>query len=491
MMLTAVNRDKTIESIRTFIQERMTLSQLDSEAIESLYIEALKRACPDLFDSLVSDWVNTLKTFDPAVTELTQVRTSQGFQVRASLKHEGDIHFSVPVRLQFEDRSHMDSLWATTADSQDLQWTLDKAVRSIMLDPDRATLDWNRFNNHCLVKTVSTEIMEVQPETPVASAQSTRNGWTNYSTADGLMDNHARCLTQGPNGQLLAGFHVYGQPGTAIQHMDDDWTRPDTTSTSSGPIMSAAVHPDGTVWAASLGKLHHITPSNTSVSVLSQFRHHNSLAIGQGNLEPNPLANSDIPGFIIYDMTLDAKGQLWLATDNGISVLDAKGQVLRHMTTADGLPGNEVLCMAWAQDNTLWIGTDKGCAAFSEDTWSIPDLCPKGLILAIAADSTGRVYLGTRRSGVVVYDGTSVCGYSSFNSDLPHDMITALVCDAQDRLWAGTTQGLWCLEGQQEQVITAQNSELRSNNMTDLMISGQTLWIATDAGIAQYDLPKK
>ena len=45
-------------------------------------------------------------------------------------------------------------------------------------------------------------------------------------------------------------------------------------------------------------------------------------------------------------MTTDNAGNIWVATDNGVSLIDANGQVLEHLTTEDGLPGTSTLTTA-------------------------------------------------------------------------------------------------------------------------------------------------
>jgi ligand-binding sensor domain-containing protein/signal transduction histidine kinase/DNA-binding response OmpR family regulator len=65
-------------------------------------------------------------------------------------------------------------------------------------------------------------------------------------------------------------------------------------------------------------------------------------------------------------------------------------------------------------------------------------------VMAIAQDSTGLIWLGTRQ-GINRYDGYRFKIYKSEeknNTDLPPGETTALLTDASGTLWAGTTKGL-------------------------------------------------
>jgi ligand-binding sensor domain-containing protein len=177
-----------------------------------------------------------------------------------------------------------------------------------------------------------------------------------------------------------------------------------------------------------------------------------------------------------------------LATDNGIAVIDGEGQLIDHLTSDQGLLGREALCMAWQGQDTLWVGTDAGCASLQDGVWHRHPACPRGPVLAIATAPNGTVYLGTYRHGVVVYDGHQAHRYHHANSRLPHDMVTAILVDHPGRVWAGTAKGVFCMDmyGDTQKLFTTDNSGLRSNRVTDLATDGQQVFIATDGGIAAW-----
>ncbi|MBL7186988.1 MAG: hypothetical protein ISS70_11770 [Phycisphaerae bacterium] len=485
MMLTSVDKQRTIDSLGAFIADQLKRQLVDGDATAERFMEAMNNAGGADLASFVSDWAYTINRFDPAVTGFVQSKTTAGqYNVRASLANREQIRFPVPLRISFEDGTNYDATWNNLKENQTIEWTFERAVRSITLDPDNVLLDWNRFNN---VRRAGAFVAgkTASPE-PAAPAKKQTANWTTYTVADGLIDNNVRCLDIDSSGKLFAGFGLYTkEPGTVVNCFDGDWTQPDSLSASSGPVYAVTVTSDGTIWTGGSGRLRRIDEKGTTIFVLSQMRHYRSLTIGKARFEPNPQANSNIPGYIVYDLMTDGEGNIRLATDNGISVIDGAGKLVNHFGTDDGLPGNEVLCMARDGSGTLWIGTDKGPASYREDQWTTYSKCRAGIVLALATDPDGSVFLGTYRHGIIVYDGRSYRRYDSTNSRLPHNMVTALVYDKQGRLWAGTCQGLLCIDKDSQQVYTNENSSLLSNRIADLLADDEGIWVATDAGIAK------
>jgi len=462
IMLTSLDEQRTLAALTSFIQGQLKQQIVDKDATAERFVEAMSQVAGTDWSSFVNAWVHSAERFDPAVTEFTQSRTPDGFIVKASLAHREPIRFPTPVRIVFEDGTHHDTTWSNPEAGQTLEWTFDKPVRSIILDPDHVLLDWDRFNNTRRVGAVVAGAPESAiPEKP-ATAQVP--GWTTHTVADGLLSNDIRYLDADAQGRLTAGFHLYSRKsGTFVQCFDGRWTQPDMISEASGSVSAGTVGHDGAIWTASWGKLRRITEDGTTILVMSQSRTRESMAIGKAILQPNPAANSNIAGYTVYDMSTDHTGNIWVATDNGVSVLDPEGQVLEHMTTEDGLPGNEVLCMAWQDGSVLWVGTDKGCASYQNGTWRAYPEVTEGIVMSIATDSKGNVYLGTYRRGVIVYDGQDARRLDTYNSRLPHNMITALLCGRESRLWVGTGDGLLCVDGSIQHVYTKDNCGLLSN----------------------------
>ncbi len=62
-----------------------------------------------------------------------------------------------------------------------------------------------------------------------------------------------------------------------------------------------------------------------------------------------------LPSNLIYSLTQDNKGFLWIATDNGLARFD--GKYFRIYNAGDGLPDNEILEVIRENDGTIWVNT--------------------------------------------------------------------------------------------------------------------------------------
>ncbi|WP_199140104.1 two-component regulator propeller domain-containing protein [Pedobacter sp. ASV12] len=105
-------------------------------------------------------------------------------------------------------------------------------------------------------------------------------------------------------------------------------------------------------------------------------------------------------------------------------------------------------------------------------------------VMAVAQDSTGLIWLGTRQ-GVNRYDGYRFKIYKSEeknNPDLPPGETTALLTDAQGTLWAGTSKGFAVYNGNKD--IFEPVKGLSNSNVESLYQDRQKrLWIGTLGGI--------
>jgi hypothetical protein len=151
--------------------------------------------------------------------------------------------------------------------------------------------------------------------------------------------------------------------------------------------------------------------------------------------------------------------RLWVATAQGIQVLDAAGHTLRRLGRGDGLPSRSVLSIARLSDGRIVAGTSVGAAFIDDD--GVQRVGPRGLgdrgignVWAIAQTSAG-LWLGTTTG---LYRGPATPWTSKDGSDdvaavadrwqrlsvaggqLRDDWVTALVTRG-DVVWAGTYNG--------------------------------------------------
>lgn len=128
-----------------------------------------------------------------------------------------------------------------------------------------------------------------------------------------------------------------------------------------------------------------------------------------GRFETVPLSadgEERLSGEATYDLLPDGRGGIWVATTSGLTLTRPDRGVVRHLTTADGLPGTVVYSIQPDARGHLWLGTSRGLARFD----------PAG-------------------DEVVAYDLTDGIGMMEFNR-------AARLSTQDGQLWLGGAEGI-------------------------------------------------
>ena len=90
---------------------------------------------------------------------------------------------------------------------------------------------------------------------------------------------------------------------------------------------------------------------------------------------------------------------------------------------------------------------------------------PSNNISALSIASNGNIWIGTAGGGLAKFDGTDWVTYTTANSGLPDNNITSLAADSDGIIWIGTDGGgLAKFDGTQWLVYTTVNSGLSDND---------------------------
>lgn len=246
---------------------------------------------------------------------------------------------------------------------------------------------------------------------------------------------------------------------------------------------------------------------------------------------------------IIFEKT-DYGTELWLATDNGVSValisIDAITCATPYRKENRPLISNTVHAVAVDNTHIRWFGTDAGLSSFTGSDWmsyTAYDYLSNNYILSISSSTDGWKYIGTKGGGVsrvfnngidaitsaspydydwsgllsdsvyVVYvleDGTQWFGtdegaayhrstqtkfdWDVFTTDdgLVHNFVQAIVRDKDGVMWFGTKGGVSNYNGETWKSYTTADG-LSGNIVYDIDVDlDGSLWFATDNGVTQY-----
>ena len=151
---------------------------------------------------------------------------------------------------------------------------------------------------------------------------------------------------------------------------------------------------------------------------------------------------TNIPGLSnnVSSICEDKGGNIWFGTyDNGVCRYD--GKTIKNFTTTQGLADNLVWGMTEDNMGNLWIATPNGASRLDLNTESIKtyttaDGLPHNFIFSISRDKSGNIWLGTLGSGASCYDGKSFTNYTS-SDGLANNFIGCIYNDNEGRLWLG------------------------------------------------------
>ncbi len=164
-------------------------------------------------------------------------------------------------------------------------------------------------------------------------------------------------------------------------------------------------------------------------------------------------------------LAVGADGLLWAGTnagDAGQGLFTFDGAEFTHLTTADGLPDDNVFRVAAGSDGTIWVATDvlyanpataspdeaAGVASFDGTSWTTHTLAD-GLLSndgMVAAGPDGTVWVVHNEVGQRGYARFDGAGWTAYPTDPPVGGFRAAV-DTEGTLWSAAEDGLVRFDG--------------------------------------------
>lgn len=247
-------------------------------------------------------------------------------------------------------------------------------------------------------------------------------------------------------------------------------------------VEALAVDPGGYVWLATRASL---PGGGGGVAVLDpagmfipQYES-SEVAVSGFAFEPvlgESLANANV-------------GALWIATSQGMQVLDRKGVLTTLKPENSPLPGNSATAVFISSENTKWISVaGRGvCCIDSSFNWSsytpAEGLCSQEIV-TIQEDRNGNIWMGSNGKGACCLEREGAwLQFSSTNSGLISDEVRQIVAEPPNRLWFVTPSGVSVFNGQNWTSYTARNSPLGDFRPTAMAVDGSgNKWIGTERG---------
>ncbi|MCU0661377.1 MAG: diguanylate cyclase [Myxococcota bacterium] len=195
---------------------------------------------------------------------------------------------------------------------------------------------------------------------------------------------------------------------------------------------------------------------------------------------------------------------LWIGLDTGLAQVSKEG--IKRFGVEDGMPSDDVKCLALDGQGDLWIGTASGLAVMRDGGISTTDRgrkLPTDALHAIVTDGR-RLWLGTESRGIVVLD-RDITRSLSTEEGLLDETVFSITEDAVGRLWVTSPVGIYSFGKRSvEDILSGTTTRVtpRSYSVADglrtresvggypnavLRTSDRRLWFATTKGVSVVD----
>lgn len=320
-----------------------------------------------------------------------------------------------------------------------------------------------------------------------ASAQQKEYTFINYSSKNGLASNSINAILQDKYGFMWFGTE------DGLNRFDGQAFRlyrhkeGDSSSLQRGPVMAMTLDSRGNMWVA----------TNLSLS----------------------LFNPNTDGFTHFDFTnygwilsirADSAGKLWVGTYNGLFLFDPDTGKVRAFPAGPHEKPEVIHCIFLDSKKNTWIGSDNGLYLLDLPTgryirylaYEKTKLIPAyGAIRCITEDNAGHLWIGTHHKGLARLNPKTgvIDQYYSEKSDpfsLSSNSIHKLIFDRSGDLWVGTESGVDIFKPSTGTAIRLNNTPANPYGVTtkgravrEIFIDNDGIyWIAIhQGGVNKYD----
>ena len=323
--------------------------------------------------------------------------------------------------------------------------------------------------------------------------------WTIYKQADFLANNDVRYITRAPDGNLwmatVAGISIYS-PQTRnweIISRKDGLPTPYVTSIHISHQRSAVSGQPNSSQQVETGSPETSSPPADSPQPttiwIGSDRGLGTRAYSdkEWTFQSPPRTETQVEAFVtsVDTGTASQDHRVWIGTSSGPAAYDTVSQEWRQLALPD-TPKNQLILSVLARDEKVWFGGAAGVwryAIADEQMHRVAEGLPNSYVnVLLSVEQT--LWAGTRR-GLAKYDETRQRWVPlPFNDQLPSPNVTALA-SRDGILWIGTPQGLGSYTIASDSWNSLSNIPYNVRGI--LCDTDETLWLATDTGLVEYD----
>lgn len=247
-----------------------------------------------------------------------------------------------------------------------------------------------------------------------------------YGMEHGLLDNNVNCISQDQN-----GYYWFGTSGGISVISRDHFPEVLMTYTKADGIPSneiSALYEDmnGTFWVGTRRSgLCKINPKTGEIRIVS--------------LNQNRLSKH------INYITGDEKGDIWIATVEGLYRYSLGSRMVKYYSTLNGLIHNNVQAIYVDTEGRLWLASQGfGIMYFDGKQFHINqpgNISTVTMVNSITEDEDHNIWFGTQGQGLYKYNGKDFYNYTTMQG-LQSDYTYAIQVDDDNNLWISHKKGI-------------------------------------------------
>ena len=188
----------------------------------------------------------------------------------------------------------------------------------------------------------------------------------------------------------------------------------------------------------------------------------------------------------------DKKGRIWITTDKGINIIDQKAGTIKLLTKNQGISGNNSGFIFQDSKDRIWVRCGPSLDQINENAGTIKHIKwftdSKIFVNSVYEDKLGHIWFATFNSGLMMLDeNAGVIKKLSTVQGFTNDPISGLAFDEKDRIWIATDGSGAYVFNAIDQTIKNFNAARGLNNdrVNSILADNQhQVWIGMNGGEA-------
>ena len=207
-----------------------------------------------------------------------------------------------------------------------------------------------------------------------------------------------------------------------------------------------------------------------------------------GHFEHIPLGNGSTSDNNIHALCIDGD-RLWIGSYTaGVYVMDIKSGKCKRYLRGDGentLYGNSCYAIFRDSRGNIWVATTNGINLYRRATDDFVRMKPLDTTtMGIAEDGKGRIWFATQTDGVLRYDLATGKWRFYNNNRKSLSVVNSVYVDDNDCLWAAADDGLLMYDEQSDNFQHV--GEINSLSICGIVENNGSLWITSNDGLYKY-----